>query len=78
MGLDSPARAVFDHSPEAPPMVWPNAGVKAAGASSVSGHPVMGGNGPRGPGGKLGVCRSLGVWGLGKRGLGFRIWGLGV
>ena len=47
------------------PVVWPSAGVKASGASSVSGHPVMGGNGPRGPGGKLGVCRSLGVWGLG-------------
>ena len=28
---NSPDQAVFDHYPQAPPIVWPNAGVKVAG-----------------------------------------------
>ena len=46
----------------APPIVLPRDGVYGCRVSSVSGHPVMGGNGLSKPGGNLGF-----------RGLGFRV-----
>ena len=62
---NSPDQAVFDHYPQAPPIVWPSVGVKGAGIFSLC--PVMGGNGPK---------RSWEFWVFGivkGSGLGFRV-----
>ena len=45
--LDSPDRAAFDHSSIGSTHCLAQCGCKGCRASSVSGHPVMGGNGRR-------------------------------